>query len=226
VITTRELGPTPCPRIKVCCIASVAEAWTAIRAGASALGLVSAMPSGPGVIADDTIARIASHVPPGIATFLLTSATDAETIVRQQRAARVNTLQLVDEVDPRVLREVRDALPGIAVVQVIHVRGAESVDEARRVASHVHAILLDSGNPAAAVKELGGTGRVHDWSVSAAIRQAVDVPVWLAGGLRAGNVAEAVRRVGPFGLDVCSGVRTDGVLDDAKLQAFIRAAAS
>lgn len=221
-----QMEPSTRPRIKVCCIASVAEAWTAIRAGASALGLVSAMPSGPGVIGDETIARIAGHVRPGVATFLLTSATDAETIVRKQRAARVNTLQLVDEVDPAVLRELRDALPGISIVQVIHVRGEESVDEARRVAPHVHAILLDSGNPAAAVKELGGTGRVHDWSVSAAIRQVVDVPVWLAGGLRADNVAEAVRRVGPFGLDVCSGVRTDGVLDGDKLEAFIRAATS
>lgn len=218
------MEPATRPRIKVCCISSVAEAWTAIRAGASALGLVSAMPSGPGVIADDAIARIAARVPPGIATFLLTSATDAETIVRQQRSAAVNTLQLVDEVELDVLRELRDALPGIAIVQVIHVRGPESVDEARRVAPYVHAILLDSGNPAAAVKELGGTGRVHDWAVSAAIRQAVDVPVWLAGGLRAENVAEAVRRVAPFGLDICSGVRTDGVLDREKLEAFIRAA--
>lgn len=218
------MEPVARPRIKVCCISSVPEAWTAIRAGASALGLVSAMPSGPGVIGDDTIAGIAARVPPGVATFLLTSATDAGTIIRQQRAARVNTLQLVDEVDPAVLRELRGALPGIAIVQVIHVRGTGSVDEARRVAPYVHAILLDSGNPAAAVKELGGTGRVHDWGVSAAIRAAVDVPVWLAGGLRANNVAEAVRRVGPFGLDVCSGVRTDGQLDPRKLEAFIRAA--
>lgn len=213
------------PRIKVCCISSVAEAWTAVRAGASALGLVSAMPSGPGVIGDDTIAGIAGRVPPGVATFLLTSATDAETIIRQQRAARVNTLQLVDAVDPSVLRELRGALPGIAIVQVIHVRGHASVDEARTVAPTVHAILLDSGNPTAAVKELGGTGRVHDWSMSAAIRAAVDVPVWLAGGLRADNVAEAVRRVGPFGLDVCSGVRTEGRLDEQKLEALVRAAA-
>lgn len=219
------MEPTTRPRIKVCCISSVEEAWTAIRAGASALGLVSAMPSGPGVIEDEAIARIAAHVPPGIATFLLTSAQDAETIIRQQRAASVNTLQLVDEVDVDELRALRDALPGIALVQVIHVRGADSIDEARRVAPYVHAILLDSGNPAAAVKELGGTGRVHDWEVSAAIRQAVSVPVWLAGGLRVENVAEAVRRVGPFGLDICSGVRTDGHLDAEKLAAFIRAAA-
>jgi phosphoribosylanthranilate isomerase len=217
------MEPTTRPRIKVCCISSVDEAWTAIRAGASALGLVSAMPSGPGVIGDELIAEIAARVPPGVATFLLTSATDADAIIRQQRTARVNTLQLVDAVAPGVYPVLRAELPGIALVQVIHVRGAESVDEAREVAPHVNAILLDSGNPSATVKELGGTGRVHDWALSRRIREVVDVPVYLAGGLRPDNVAEAVARVGPFGLDVCSGVRTDGRLDGEKLEALIRA---
>jgi len=216
--------PTRRPRIKVCCISSVDEAWVAIRAGASALGLVSAMPSGPGVIGDELIAEIAARVPPGIATFLLTSAVDAESIVAQQRSARANTLQLVDAVAEDELRGLRAELPGIALVQVIHVRGAESVEEARAVAPLVNAILLDSGNPSLAVKELGGTGRVHDWEVSRRIREAVDVPVYLAGGLRAENVAEAVARVGPFGLDICSGVRTDGRLDAEKLARFAAAA--
>jgi phosphoribosylanthranilate isomerase len=218
------MEPTGRPRIKVCCISSVDEAWTAIRAGASALGLVSAMPSGPGVIGDELIAEIAARVPPGVATFLLTSSTDADAIIRQQRTARVNTLQLVDAVSPDVYRVLRAALPGVALVQVIHVTGRESVDEAREAAPHVDAILLDSGNPSAAVKELGGTGRVHDWALSAEIRAAVDVPLYLAGGLRPENVAEAVARVGPFGLDVCSGVRTDGRLDAAKLAALVAAA--
>jgi phosphoribosylanthranilate isomerase len=218
------MEPTARPRIKVCCISSVDEAWTAIRAGASALGLVSAMPSGPGVIGDELIAEIAARVPPGVATFLLTSATDADAIIRQQRTARVNTLQLVDAVPLDVYPVLRAELPGVALVQVIHVRGPESVDEAVEVAPHVNAILLDSGNPSAAVKELGGTGRVHDWEVSRRIREAVEVPLYLAGGLRPDNVAEAVARVGPFGLDVCSGVRTDGRLDAEKLAAFIAAA--
>src|SRR4051812_526315 len=218
------MKPSPRPRFKVCCISSVDEAWIAIDAGASALGLVSAMPSGPGVIGDELIAEIAARVPPGIATFLLTSATDAEAIIRQQRTARVNTLQLVDAVSPDVYPVLRAELPGIALVQVIHVRGPESVDEAREVAPQVNAILLDSGNPSAAVKELGGTGRVHDWELSRRIREAVDVPVYLAGGLRPDNVAEAVARVGPFGLDICSGVRTGGRLDGDKLAAFIHAA--
>jgi phosphoribosylanthranilate isomerase len=212
------------PRVKICCIASVDEAWTAIRAGASALGLVSAMPSGPGVIPDERIAEVAAAAPPGVATFLLTSALDADTIIGQQRRSGANTLQLVDAVPHAEIARVRAALPGIAVVQVIHVTGPESVDEAVAVAPLVNAILLDSGNPALAVKELGGTGRVHDWELSRRIREAVPVPLFLAGGLRPDNVAEAVARVGPFGLDVCGGVRTGGALDPDKLARLIAAA--
>ena len=218
------MEPTLHPRIKVCCISSVDEAWTAVRAGASALGLVSAMPSGPGVIEEALIAEIAARVPPGVATFLLTSAADAATIVEQQRRTRVNTIQLVDAVDPAELAALREALPGVALVQVIHVMGEASVEEARAVAPYVNAILLDSGNPTLAVKELGGTGRVHDWEVSRRIRESVDVPLYLAGGLRPDNVPEAVARVRPFGLDVCSGVRTDGRLDAEKLARLVDAA--
>lgn len=217
------MKPTTTPRIKVCCIASSREAWAAIEAGASALGLVSRMPSGPGVIAEERIAEIACSVPPGIATFLLTSAQDAATIIAQQRRTRVNTLQLVDAVPHQELARLRDALPGIALVQVVHVVGPASLDEAVALAPLVDAVLLDSGNPALPVKELGGTGRVHDWEISRRIRDALPVPVYLAGGLRPENVAEAVRRVGPFGLDVCSGVRTDGALDPHKLRRLVQA---
>lgn len=213
----------PRTRVKVCCISTVEEAATAVRLGADALGLVSAMPSGPGVIEEEEIAVIARSVPPGVATFLLTSATDAATIVVQQQRTGANTLQLVDAVAPSVYEQLRTALPGIALVQVIHVQGADAVEEARSVAPYVNAILLDSGRPSAAVRELGGTGRVHDWTVSRAVRDAVTAPVYLAGGLSEANVAEAVRRVEPFGLDLCSGVRTDGRLDEAKLTAFMRA---
>lgn len=213
------------PRVKICCIASAAEAWIAIANGASAVGLVSAMPSGPGPIPDELIAEIARAVPPGVATFLLTCAQDADTIVDQQRRSGANTLQLVDRLDAGTHRLLRAALPGIRLVQVVHVRGDDALAEALAVAPEVDAILLDSGNPALAVKELGGTGRRHDWAISRRIREAVNVPVFLAGGLRADNVAEAVRTVQPFGVDVCSGVRTGGRLDERKVEAFFAALA-
>lgn len=208
------------PRVKVCCIQSVEEAQLAIRYGASALGLVSRMPSGPGVIDEDLIAEIAARVPPPVATFLLTSAESAEEIIAQQRRTRVNTIQIVDRLQPGAHAELRRALPGISLVQVIHVTGEESIDEARSVASGVDALLLDSGNPKLAVKELGGTGRTHDWRISRRIREAVDVPVFLAGGLKAENVRDAIAAVGPFALDLCSGLRTGGALDEEKLARF------
>lgn len=216
-------------RVKVCCIASRDEARRAVALGADALGLVSAMPSGPGVVEDATIADVAAHVPPPVATFLLTARVDATSIAAQARSAGVNTVQLVDAVAPRELAALRDALPYVRLVQVIHVLDDASVAEAEAALPHVHALLLDSGNPRLAVKELGGTGRVHDWAVSRRIRDAADaahVPVFLAGGLRAENVADAVRAVRPFGVDVCSGVRTGGRLDTAKLAAFVAAAAA
>jgi len=209
------------PAIKICCIASLDEAQMAIAAGASALGLVSAMPSGPGVIADELIARIAARVPPTIDTFLLTSRQRADTIVEQHRFCRTTTLQLVDHVPHDELKRLREALPGIRLVQVIHVTGAASIAEAVAVAPLVDAVLLDSGNPALQVKELGGTGRTHDWSLSRRIREAIGVPLFLAGGLRPANVADAIAAVQPFGLDICSGVRSDGRLDAAKLAAFV-----
>jgi phosphoribosylanthranilate isomerase len=213
------------PRVKVCCISSPEEARLAVRAGADALGLVSAMPSGPGVIDEDAIAEIASTVPPGVATFLLTSLDDVDAIVAQQRRCRTNTIQLVDRLPAGGHARLRAALPGIGIVQVVHVGGDESVEEAVAVSREVDAILLDSGNQSLAVKELGGTGRVHDWTISRRIREAAPVPIYLAGGLRSENAAEAIARVGPFGLDLCSGVRTEGRLDPSRLDRFFAAVA-
>lgn len=208
------------PRIKVCCVADIEEASMAIRYGASALGLVGEMPSGPGPIPDEKIREIAAAVPPPVATFLLTSRTTAEGIIDHHKQTRTNTIQIVDELEGRDYARIRSALPGVRLVQVIHVRDEGSIDEAAGLAEYVDALLLDSGNPALAIKELGGTGRRHDWKLSRRIVETVVKPVFLAGGLNAGNVREAVRTVRPFGLDICSGVRTGGKLDEQKLAEF------
>ncbi|MBZ4410675.1 phosphoribosylanthranilate isomerase [Myxococcus sp. XM-1-1-1] len=210
-------------RVKVCCISSREEARLAVEWGADALGLVSRMPSGPGVIDEALITELAVTTPPGVSTFLLTCEEDAEQLISQVRRTRVNTVQFVDSLPVGTLRRLRAALPAVKLVQVVHVVDAASVEEACAVAREVDALLLDSGNPSLAVKELGGTGRVHDWSLSRRIREAVAVPVFLAGGLKPENVAEAIQSVGPFGLDVCSGLRTSGALDADKLQRFMRA---
>jgi phosphoribosylanthranilate isomerase len=210
-------------RVKICCISSITEAALAVQAGAAALGLVSSMPSGPGVIDEDSIARIIETVPPPIGTFLLTSATDAQRIVDQYRRLRPTTLQLVDHLPPSVHHELRRALPGVTLVQVVHVEDESSVSYALNISPGVDALLLDSGVLGGPVKELGGTGRTHDWALSRQIRERAGKPVFLAGGLRVHNVADAIRAVEPFGLDLCTGVRTDGALDTTKLHAFMAA---
>ena len=209
-------------RIKICCISSVAEAKMAIRNGADAVGLVGKMPSGPGPIADELINQIVVHVPPPVASFLLTSEQSAAGIIAHLRRTHANTIQIVDELTEGTYAAIREALPAVRIVQVLHVQDAGSIETARQLQSQVDAFLLDSGNPKAAVKTLGGTGNVHDWQLSREIVKAVSIPVFLAGGLNAGNVRQAIETVKPFGVDICSGVRTEGKLDETKLKNFIQ----
>jgi phosphoribosylanthranilate isomerase len=213
----------PLTRVKICCIQDVDEAWMAIRQGASAVGLVSAMPSGPGPISEQKIATIATELPPALGVFLLTCKQDPEQVILQQRRCGVNTLQLCDRMAQDAYPRLRAALPGVSLVQVVHVVDESALQEAERVAPLVDGLLLDSGNPALARKELGGTGRTHNWDISRCIVERISKPVFLAGGLRPLNVAEAISVVRPYAVDVCSGVRTSGKLDPVRLRAFFEA---
>lgn len=208
------------PRVKICCISSEEEAKLAIDYEASALGLVGNMPSGPGVISDELILKIAKIVPPPISTFLLTSEISAEAIVAHYKRVQTSTIQIVDELKEGTYSLIREKLPSVKIVQVIHVVDEKSVDEALKVSQQVDALLLDSGNPNLKVKVLGGTGKVHNWKLSRRIVEQSKVPVFLAGGLTPENVKQAIEQVQPFGLDLCSGVRTNGKLDPVKLEAF------
>lgn len=208
-------------RIKICCIADAEEAKLAIHSGADAIGLVGKMPSGPGPIPDERIAAIARTIHPPISSFLLTSEQSSRSIIDHVKRTGVNTVQIVDELIEGNYADIRKELPYIRIVQVIHVRGSHSIEEALKIQAHVDALLLDSGNPAATVKTLGGTGNTHDWNISRELVKTVSIPVFLAGGLNAGNVKQAIKTVMPFGVDICSGVRTEGRLDADKLEAFI-----
>ena len=208
------------PKIKICCISSIQEAELAIKYGASAIGLVSEMPSGPGVISEHLIEEIAASVPSAIDTFLLTSKTNADSIIEQHNKCKTTTLQIVDSVNIDVYDKLREELPAIRLVQVIHVTDGDSVKEAVLVSKYVDTLLLDSGNQKLAIKELGGTGRTHDWNLSRKIRDTVSVPVYLAGGINAKNVLDATRQVEPFGIDLCNGVRENGKLSERLLGEF------
>jgi phosphoribosylanthranilate isomerase len=209
-------------RVKICCISSIDEAKMAIQFGASALGLVANMPSGPGIISDELILTISNSVPPPIATFMLTSETSVQQIIEHHKRTLTNTIQIVDELAEGTYQAIRKALPAIKIVQVIHVTGEKTIDEALKISEFVDALLLDSGNPNLAIKELGGTGRVHNWELSKKIVEQSNIPVFLAGGLTADNVRQAIEQVQPFGLDLCSGVRTNKNLDPHKLERFFK----
>ncbi len=211
------------PRVKICCISSTLEAEWAIEQGASAIGLVSNMPSGPGVINNEQIASIAKTIPSTISTFLLTSETKADKIIAQTKLFDIDTIQLVDEVSDEDLKDLKDLLNDITLIQVIHVLNKYSIDLAISKSKIVDAILLDSGAPKQTIKRLGGTGQTHNWNISRTIREEIDKPLWLAGGINQFNVREAIELVQPFGIDLCSGVRTNGQLDQQKLIEFFKA---
>ena len=118
-------------------------------------------------------------------------------------------------------QQLKEAMPAIKLVQVIHVLDEKSVDEAMEISKQVDAILLDSGNPNLQTKELGGTGRTHNWELSRKIRDSIKIPIFLAGGLNPENVKQAIDAVEPYGIDLCSGVRTNGKLDEKKLELFM-----
>jgi phosphoribosylanthranilate isomerase len=211
------------PKVKICCISSILEAKLAIQYGASALGLVGEMPSGPGVISDNLIQTIVPTIPPPIATFLLTSQTSAEGIIAHHKKVNTTVIQMVDALQTGTYQQIRTALPSIKLVQVVHVIDERTIDEALKAAESVDALLLDSGNPNLTIKELGGTGRIHNWALSRKIVEQSRVPIFLAGGLRPDNVRQALEVIQPWGVDLCSGVRTNEKLDEKKLASFFRA---
>jgi phosphoribosylanthranilate isomerase len=213
-------------RVKICCIASRREADLAVAAGADLIGLVGIMPSGPGPIPDVAIAEIAAAAPPGVASVLLTAETEPEPLAAHALRCRPSAVQIVDRPKAGAVDALRAALPGVRVIQVIHVEDDRALDQAQAAArgrERPDALLLDSGRPEAETREFGGTGRVHDWTLSRRIVEASPLPVFLAGGLRPDNVAMALRRVRPYGLDLCTGVRSKGKLDAGKLGAFMAA---
>jgi phosphoribosylanthranilate isomerase len=207
-------------KVKICCISSIDEARNALKFGADILGLVAKMPSGPGTIEDDLISRIVKSIPSETTTFLLTPKTNPYEIIEHQRLTNTNCIQLVDMVKIEDYKILRKNLPNIKLIQVIHVTSEASIEEAKQYSEVADMILLDSGNPNLEIKELGGTGRIHNWELSRKIVESVSKPVFLAGGLKPENIQEAIKTVKPYGVDLCSGVRTDGKLDLEKLGRF------
>lgn len=210
------------PRIKICCMASVEEAALCAELGVDLVGLVGPMPSGAGIVSPQKCRQISDHAAAWLTPVLLTSSETAQDIRTDAEDANVRAVQLVRHVDPSVHRELAMTIPHVRRFQVIHVEDGSALDLIDSYAGLADAFLLDSGRPS--VAELGGTGRVHDWEISAEFVRRSPLPVFLAGGLKPENAIEALRMVRPFGLDICSGVRTPtDTLDPDKLRAFMAA---
>ena len=210
-------------KLKICCISSIEEAKLAVAYGAAAIGLVGRMPSGPGIITDELIHAIAKTVPPPIQTFLLTSETTTDNIIEHHRKVNTTTIQIVDALSGREYHKIREAIPNVQLVQVIHVLDEGSIKEAIEISEFVDAILLDSGNPNLPTKVLGGTGKTHNWDLSKKIREKISLPIFLAGGINKDNIKKAIEHVQPYGIDLCSSVRTNGQLDESKLEELFKA---
>jgi phosphoribosylanthranilate isomerase len=210
-------------KVKICCISSIEEAKLAIAHGAAAIGLVGRMPSGPGIITDELIQSIAKTVIPPIDSFLLTCETTAEKVIEHHKKVNTTTIQIVDALTDRQYLKIREAIPHVKLVQVIHVLDENSIQEAIEISEFVDAILLDSGNPNLSTKVLGGTGKTHNWDISKKIRENISIPTYLAGGINKDNVRKAIEHVEPFGIDLCSSVRTNGQLDERKLEELFKA---
>jgi phosphoribosylanthranilate isomerase len=210
-------------KVKICCISSIEEAKLAVAYGAAAIGLVGRMPSGPGIITDELIHAIAKTVPPPTHTFLLTSETTTDNIIEHHKKVNTTTIQIVDALSGREYHKIREAIPNVQLVQVIHVLDEGSIKEAIEISEFVDAILLDSGNPNLPTKVLGGTGKTHNWDLSKKIREKISLPVFLAGGINKDNIKKAIEHVQPYGIDLCSSVRTNGQLDECKLEALFNA---
>ena len=210
-------------KVKICCISSIEEARLAVAYGAAAIGLVGRMPSGPGIIKDELIHAIAKTVPPHTHTFLLTSETTTDNIIEHHKKVNTTTIQIVDALSGREYHKIREAIPNVQLVQVIHVLDEGSIKEAIEISEFVDAILLDSGNPNLPTKVLGGTGKTHNWDLSKKIREKISLPIFLAGGINKDNIKKAIEHVQPYGIDLCSSVRTNGQLDESKLEALFNA---
>lgn len=211
--------------VKICCIQDEEEAALAVAHGARSLGLVSQMPTGWGPIDEVRIGRIAKTIPPMVDAVLLSSKRSSAEIIDQLQVTGCGAVQIVDAFPASGYAEIRAVYPGVRIFQAVHVTGPETLAKAQELAPLVDCLILDTGGPGG---QLGGTGLTHDWSISAEIVRQVRVPVLLAGGLKPHNVVEAIHTVRPYGLDLCTGVRSgeNYALDAVKLKAFMDAVAS
>jgi phosphoribosylanthranilate isomerase len=212
------------PRIKVCGIREPADLRTALDGGVDAIGVLLGQVHPSTDFISPILARdLLRLVPPFIATVLVTHEERLDEILALASSVPTSCIQLHSDLSPAELAAAREQLRPRFVIGKVTVEDSSSLQRAREIAPSVDAILLDSANRATG--QVGGTGRVHDWSLSAQIRRASPCPVILAGGLRPTNVRAAIATVQPAAVDVNSGVEDDaGRKNPDLVRAFVAAA--
>lgn len=208
------------PFIKICGLQSYGDARLALDCGATALGfLVELTHRAEDKIDIGTARDIIRRLPADADTVLVTHLTDAPEIAALADAIGARSIQVHGDVPPEVVARLAALARGRALIKAVHVMGPEAVADARAYVGIADALVLDSRT----ADRLGGTGRTHDWSISRRIVEAVaPMPVYLAGGLNPGNVADAIAAMRPAGVDVNSGVEdADGRKEAEKVRLFV-----
>jgi len=210
-------------RIKFCGTASLADMRCAIDAGCDAVGFIMGVTyQSADVVTPAEAAKMIRELPPFIEPVAVTHLRETEDLIRLVRDSRCTTLQIQDTVEPSGIPVIRDALPYLKIVKAVHVTDESAIRTAKRYEPYADALILDTRTR----ERIGGTGIPHDWNISATIVANSAIPVILAGGLTPENVTEAIRRVRPYGVDVHSGVKKDGVRSPERTLAFAREARS
>jgi phosphoribosylanthranilate isomerase len=210
-------------RIKICGIRRGSDALLAAKLGADAIGVLvgKAHPSSD-FIHPEQAADILKELPPFVSGVLVSHLPEARALIHLIQRVRPQAVQLHSEIPPEEVKQLRRALPGLTVLKAVHIDGRNPLTAVAPYSGLVDGVVADSLNPHTG--QVGGTGLIHDWSVTAELVERSAIPVLLAGGLSDRNVAAAIHRVQPYGVDVNSGVKAaDGFKDPLLVERFIQA---
>ena len=206
-------------KVKICGITRKEDLDAATTAGADAVGFVVGVTASPRNIAIEQATRLFKQVPPFVKRVLVTIPTSMSELAEICGLLNPDAVQLHGKNMPSA-NSIREVLPNTTLIHAVSANSADVLETARLSAKTFGAVLLDSLTDG----QYGGTGTTHDWTISKQIRRAIyPAPLILAGGLTPENVAEAVRVVHPYAVDVSSGVEQQpGIKDNQKIIKFIK----
>jgi phosphoribosylanthranilate isomerase len=213
-------------KVKICGITNLEDAMQAISFGADALGFqVGMRHKTEDEVSPEEAKAIVASLPPFVSYVMVTHLQDTKTIISLlELIQKTTTVQLHDDIDLKEISAIREKIPSVRIIKAIHLLdGSESpLQKLHNYDGIADALILDSVN----LKEdrIGGTGMTHDWTLSKKMVDNSHLPIILAGGLTPDNVQYAIRSVGPYAVDVNSGVkisRTSRRKDPVKVRNLI-----